>query len=270
MNNQMTPAGPQKLAFSAYVNSPVGQNLIRKAISDKREAARFATAIISAVSGNKNLQACKPESIISVALQGTALNFPPSQSTGMYYIVPYKDTASFILGYKGMIQLAIRTGQYKRINAIDVREGELVSWDPFTEELELDIQYDSDRERRKPIGYAGMFELVNGFRKTVYWSREKIVAHGKRFSKSFNRGPWQTDFDAMAKKTVIRDLLGHWGVMSVDFAQAMDMDEEETPGDDVAEAFAESVDVIESEGEIIDEEPLLLKAETPQVAFDEI
>ncbi|WP_199775458.1 recombinase RecT, partial [Microbulbifer pacificus] len=135
---------------------------------------------------------------------------------GYAWIVPYGGKAQFQLGYKGYIQLALRTGQYRNINVIEVYEGELKSFNRLTEEIELDFE---NRESDKVIGYTGFFELINGFRKTVYWSKEEIEKHKKKFSKS-DFG-WKNDWDAMAKKTVIRNMLNKWGILSVDMQKGM-------------------------------------------------
>ena len=127
------------------------------------------------------------------------------------------------MGYKGYIQLALRTGQYKGINVVEIREGELISWNPLSEEVQIDF---TQRKSDKVIGYAGYFKLLNGFEKTVYWSREDVEAHAKKFSKtySFKNGVWQTDFDSMAKKTVLRNLLSKWGILSIEMQKAYSAD----------------------------------------------
>ncbi|ENG5465560.1 recombinase RecT, partial [Listeria monocytogenes] len=128
----------------------------------------------------------------------------------------------FQLGYKGYIQLALRTGQYKSINVIEVREGELLKWNRLTEEIELDLDNNTSE---KVVGYCGYFQLINGFEKTVYWTRKEIEAHKQKFSKS-DFG-WKKDYDAMAKKTVLRNMLSKWGILSIDMQTAVTEDEAE-------------------------------------------
>src|SRR5690606_8869355 len=143
---------------------------------------------------------------------------------GYAWVVPYGNKAQFQLGYKGYVQLALRTGKYRAINAIPICEGELIKWNPLTEELVVDFE---QRKSDAIIGYAGYFELVNGFRKTVYWSKEEIERHRQRFSKS-DFG-WKNDYDAMALKTVIRNMLSKWGILSIEMQEAYTKDiEQET------------------------------------------
>ena len=138
------------------------------------------------------------------------------------WLVPYKGKAQAQIGYKGYIQLAQRSGQYRAMNAVTVHEGELTSWNPLTEEVGFDP---TKRVSDTVIGYIGYFKLLNGFEKTVYWTREQIEAHRQRFSKAGGNSPWATDFDAMAKKTVLKDLLTKWGPMSTQLAEAAAKDE---------------------------------------------
>jgi recombination protein RecT len=150
------------------------------------------------------------------------LDLPIDKNLGFAWIVPYGSRAQFQLGYKGFVQLALRTGQYKNINVIEVKEGQLKAFNPLTEELELDF---NEKESEKVIGYAAYFKLSNGFEKTVYWSIEKVKAHAKRFSKTFNNGPWKTDFDEMAKKTVLKNTLRRWGILSIEMQTAFKTDQ---------------------------------------------
>lgn len=183
-------------------------------ILDKR-APQFMASIVNLVSMEKSLQNVDPISIIGSALVAATMDLPIDKNLGYAWIVPYKGKAQFQMGYKGYIQLALRTGKYKSINAIEVYEGELGSWNRLTEQLEI---YEEKRISEKVIGYAGYFELVNGFKKTVYWSREEIEAHRIRFSKS--EFGWKNDYDGMGLKTVIRNMLGKWGILSIEMQDA--------------------------------------------------
>jgi len=180
-----------------------------------KRAQQFMSSIINLVNSDTNLQKCDPMSVISAAMVAATLDLPIDKNLGYAWIVPYGNKASFQLGYKGYVQLALRTGKYRAINAIPIREGELVKWNPLTEELVVDFE---KRKSDAIIGYAGFFELVNGFRKVVYWSKEEIEAHRKRFSKS-DFG-WKNDYDAMALKTVIRNMLSKWGILSIEMQEA--------------------------------------------------
>lgn len=187
-------------------------------LMDKR-ASPFITSIINLSNSDATLQKAEPISVITSCIVAATLDLPIDKNLGYAWIVPYKGKAQFQMGYKGYIQLALRTGQYKSLNVIEVHEGELKQWNPLTEELEIDFE---NRKSDAVIGYAGYFELVNGFKKTVYWSREKIELHKRNFSKSSSRpdSVWDKFYDAMAKKTVIRNLLSKWGILSVEMKYA--------------------------------------------------
>lgn len=233
---------PQKITFSMAINSTGYQKLINNTIKDPKRAQRFVTAVTSAVSLNPQLQECEYSSILAAALQGEALELSPSPAFGHYYMVPYNSStgkkAQFQIGYKGYIQLALRSGIYKRLNVIGLKAGELKSFDPFTEEIEIElIKDDVAREKAMTTGYAAMFEYMNGFRKVIYWSREKMEAHALRYSKGYKSKSgytfWEKDFDAMAYKTMLRQLISKWGIMSIDLQNAYEQDfvisEDENP-----------------------------------------
>lgn len=231
MNDKMA----QKPKFSALISTPWYQRTINNTVKDPNRARRFVTAITSAVAVNPALQDCDPATILSGALLGESLNLSPSPQLGQYYLVPFNNTkkgckdAQFQLGYKGYVQLALRSGQYKRLNVIAVKEGELVRWDPLTEECVLDlIQDDEEREKAKTIGYLASFEYLNGFQKTIYWSRGKMEAHALQYSKGYaaKKGYtfWEKNFDGMAFKTMLRQLISKWGIMSIDLQTAFDGD----------------------------------------------
>lgn len=227
---------------------------IRKKINETVGGAngqRFITSILSAVSTNSSLQECEHGSIISAAFLGEALKLSPSPQLGQYYMVPFKDNkrnckvAQFQIGYKGYIQLAIRSGYYKTINVLAIKEGELINYNPLTEELNVNlIEDDEQREQTETIGYYAMFEYQNGFRKTMYWSKKKMLAHANKYSQAFNSESykklqegkipqsdlwkyssfWYKDFDGMAYKTMLRQLISKWGIMSIDMQTAMEKD----------------------------------------------
>lgn len=180
-----------------------------------KKAPQFMASVINLVNGDTNLQKCDQMSVIGSAMVAASLDLPIDKNLGYAWVVPYGNKATFQIGYKGFIQLALRTGQYRNINVIEVYEGELVKWDRLTEEIELDFE---KKKSDKVVGYTGYFELVNGFRKTVYWSKEDIERHKKQFSKS--GFVWKENYDAMAMKTVIRNMLNKWGILSVDMQKA--------------------------------------------------
>lgn len=242
----------QKPKFSVAINTPGYQKLINNTLGDPDRAKRFVAAITSAVAVNPLLQDCEAHTILAGALLGESLNLSPSPQLGQYYLVPFNDNksgtknAQFILGYKGYIQLAIRSGQYKKINVIEIKEGELKRFDPLNEELEVELIDDWDkREKTATIGYYAMFEYTNGFRKAMYWSREKMMSHADTYSKAFSRTAyekikngeiadkdlwkyssfWYKNFDDMAKKTMLRQIISHWGVMSIEMQSAFERDD---------------------------------------------
>lgn len=274
-------------AFSALISTPSYQKLINNTIKDPARARRFVSAIISAVAVNPALQECTPQTILSGALLGESLNLSPSPQLGQYYLVPFKkmlkdesgkiiylfdekgehitdkngkwvpateSNAQFCLGYKGLVQLALRSGQYKRLNVVSVKEGELHGWNPITEEFSIfPIEDEEEREKARTVGYLASFEYLNGFTKTIYWSKEKMIAHADRYSAAFSkeatngRNPkvsfadyeahnypakdewqyssfWYKDFDGMAHKTMLRQLISKWGITSIDLQTAFEAD----------------------------------------------
>lgn len=225
-------AKANKPTFSQFMASPVVVNKVNNIVGGK-DGQRFITAIVSAVSNNTALSECSQSSILSAALLGESLKLSPSPQLGQYYMVPFNSktgkVAQFQLGYKGYIQLAIRSGQYKKLNVLAIKDGELIKYDPLNEEIEVRLIDDElAREQAKTIGYYAMFEYTNGFRKTMYWSKEKMEAHALKYSKGYQAKKgytfWEKDFDAMAYKTMLRQLISKWGIMSIDMQMAMDGD----------------------------------------------
>lgn len=273
----MQKAPQQKQAsVTALVNDLLDRDGMRKRFDELlgKRAPQFISSIVSMVNADKNLQQAfyeSPMTVIQSSLKAAMFDIPIDQSLGYAYIVPFKNykkdigakkmEATFILGWKGMHQLALRTGAYKTINVVDVREGELKRYNRLTEEVDIDFVEDEDaREALPVIGYVGYYRLINGAEKTVYMSVKAIAAHEKKFRKGEYQGKgWRDDWDAMARKTVYRILIGKWGVMSIDYQTrdagkqladviAADAQEEETIDANytVDEATGE---VLESEGD---------------------
>lgn len=234
MSKNEVAVAANKLTFSAFITSAGMKNKINQIIGDENTGKRFISSIISAVSTNPSLAECDNASIVSGALLGESLKLSPSPQLGNYYLVPFNDkdrgkVATFQLGYKGYIQLAIRSGQYKKLNVLAIKEGELVRFDPLNEEIEVNLIDDEEkREKAKTIGYYAMFEYVNGFRKAIYWSKAKMEKHALQYSKGYKAKSgftfWEKDFDAMAYKTMLRQLISKWGIMSVDMQTAYESD----------------------------------------------
>lgn len=238
-NKLSTQAQGDKPKFTAVINSAGYKKMINMTLGDPRKSERFVTAITSAVVTNPALQSCDAATIVSAGLLGETLNLSPSPQLGQYYLVPYEDrkngrtVAQFQIGYKGMLQLAQRSGEYKKINAMAIKEGELIRYNPFDDDIELRYIEDEElRESLPTIGYYAMFEYHNGFKKVLYWSKAKMQAHAQKYSKAYasdvKRGTaytfWAKDFDAMAVKTMLRQLLSKWGVMSLEMQKAEEAD----------------------------------------------
>ena len=250
VGNSLTAAKTQKTSLTAYLTNDAVKNQINKVVGGKN-GTRFVSSIVSAVQTTSALQECTNNSILNAALLGEALGLSPSPQLGQFYMVPFKNNkknckeAQFQLGYKGYIQLAIRSGYYKKLNVLPIKEGELIRYDPLNEELEVDlIEDDILREEAETIGYYAMFEYENGFRKTLYWSKKKMQAHADKYSSAYSlkiagdiaQGKipekdmwkyssfWYKDFDAMAMKTMLRQLISKWGIMSIDMQNAFDKD----------------------------------------------
>lgn len=213
-----------------YIKTEGVENRIKELL--KARAPQFTTSLVTAVNENAKLAECEPQSVITAALTAASMDLPINQNLGFAYLIPYKNkdgnVCQFQMGYKGFVQLAQRSGFYKTINAEDVREGELVKIDHLSGEAEFDwIDDDKEREKAKIVGYVAYFKLLNGFEKSIYWSIEKCEAHAKKFSKSFKFGGglWRDDFDSMAKKTVLKQLLSKFGPLSTQLQEAISKDQ---------------------------------------------
>ena len=260
-NSEALSTAKQSPKFSVAISTTGYKNLINNTLGDPERAKRFIASITSAVAVNPQLQDCDAGTILAGALLGESLNLSPSPQLGQYYLVPFKSKAKydkqgnviqpetaraqFILGYKGYIQLAVRSGQYKKLNVLEIKENELIRFDPLNEEIECDLIDDYEaREGAQTIGYYAMFEYINGFRKAIYWSREKMMAHADTFSPAYSAAAhkklqageipdkdkwkyssfWYKNFDDMAKKTMLRQLISRWGIMSTELQQAFIQD----------------------------------------------
>lgn len=220
----------QKPKFSVAISTAGYQKLINNTLQDPKKAQRFIASITSAVVTNPSLQECDASTILSAGLLGEALNLSPSPQLGQYYLVPFNNksgtVAQFQLGYKGYIQLALRSGYYKKLNVLDIKQGELIKYDPLTETIEINLIENSlERENTKTMGYYAMFEYQNGFVKAIYWSREKMESHALKYSKGYQAKKgytfWEKDFDGMAFKTMLRQIISKWGIMSVELETAI-------------------------------------------------
>ena len=253
---------PNKLYFSQAMQTEKYKKLINNTLGDPVRAARFAANITSAVAVNPTLQECDAGTILAGALLGESLLLQPSPQLGQFYLVPFESKAKrdrqgnvikpaclkaqFVLGYKGYIQLALRTGQYKRLNVLEVKSGELGGWDPFEERFhEMHFIEDFEKRAAMPtVGYIAHFEYINGFQKTLYWTADQMMAHADKYSSAFSAAAykkllngeipqnelwkyssfWYKDFDGMAKKTMLRQLISKWGIMTAEMTMAYERD----------------------------------------------
>lgn len=254
MAGQNQVATQQKTGIATYLaNEKVKANIIQ--VAGQKNSQRFIASVVSAVQTNPALQECTNTSILSSALLGEALNLSPSPQLGQYYMVPYKKKdrngnvvsveAQFQLGAKGYKQLAMRTGQYLDIDCIYIHEGEYLGRDRMTGKHKFEfIEDDEIRESLPVIGYLAYFELLNGFRKQIYWSKAKMEKHANTYSQAFNlevyhklqngeipqkdlwkySSFWYKSFDEMAEKTMIRQLISKWGIMSIEMEDAFTKD----------------------------------------------
>lgn len=284
----------QSMKLSVYLQNDAVKKQINQVVGGKN-GTRFISSIVSAVQNTPALQECTSPSIVNAALLGEALNLSPSPQLGQFYMVPFDNKkkgckeAQFQLGYKGYIQLAIRSGYYKKLNVLAIKEGELVRYDPLDEEVEVNlIEDDILREEAPTMGYFAMFEYENGFRKTLYWSKKKMLAHAEKYSFAFykNGGAkslelleqgkipekdmwkyssfWFKDFDGMALKTMLRQLISKWGIMSIDLQNAIDKDMAVIHED----GKTEYVDAVKAEddGVVADQELNEVQEDQPAVA----
>lgn len=220
-----------QLGLKSLLNNPTVQEKFRQVLKEK--SAGFTSSVLTLVNNDNYLAQCEPQSILTCAMTAATLDLPLDKNLGYAYIVPFKNykngnrqEGQFILGYKGLIQLAMRSGQYKALNVAPIYEGELVSWNRVTETVEFDF---SKKTSDQVVGYVGYFELLNGFKKTVYWTREEIENHRVKFRKTKDTKPsqvWLDNYDAMACKTVLRSLLSKWGLLSIEMLTAERVDEQ--------------------------------------------
>lgn len=271
-------ATTQKQGIASYLSSDAVKANVISVIGEK-DSQKFISSVVSAVQTNPELAKCTNSSILSAALIGHSLNLPQSPQIGMFYMVPYNNTkantkeAVFQLSYRGYLQLAMRSGQYTKIGVSDIRQGELKSFNPITEEYVFEAETDFDKREALPItGYYAYFVMANGYKKELYWSKEQMESHAKKYSVSYRKGWsssfWVSNFDDMAKKTMLRQLISKWGIMSTELETGYrnDMavqDEDGNPQyvDNVEDPPTKGVDpfedggVVDVEAEVITDEP---------------
>lgn len=291
VNNSLAKK-PAKMGLTAYLSQDAVKKQINNVVGGKN-GTRFISSIVSAAQATPALQECTNPSILSAALLGEALNLSPSPQLGQFYMVPFDNRkkgckeAQFQLGYKGYIQLAERSGYYKKLNVLAIKEGELIRYDPLDEEIEVElIDDDVIREETPAMGYYAMFEYENGFRKTMYWSKKKMMAHAEKYAPAFSRNGgaktlelleqgkipekdlwkyssfWFKDFDGMALKTMLRQLISKWGIMSIDLQKAIDKDMAVIQEDGSADYVENAADEIDNDNVVAEQEIKEVQPET--------
>ena len=268
----------QKPKFSVAITTPAYKKLINNTLKDPQRANNFIANVSTVVANNPQLQECEASTILSAAFLADSLNLSMSPQLGYCYLVPYETAlkdkygktmwmldengnhildnngkwkkhtvkkAQFQMGYKGYVQLAQRTGQYKKIVVLPIKDGELIHFNPFEEEIDVQLIEDElEREQAKTIGYYAMFEYHTGYRKAIYWSIRKMMAHADKYSAAFSAEMyekiqngevpekdmwryssfWYKNFDDMAMKTMLRQLISKWGVVSIEMENVLKKD----------------------------------------------
>lgn len=223
MSNQVATTKQQSpQSIQQLMNSGAVMKKLNDVLGSEKKAASFVSSVISVTNGNSMLRNCNPLTVLGSAMVAATLDLPVVPTLGLAYIVPYKGQCQFQLGYKGLIELAERSGQFKNIIDEVVYEGQIVKKNKFTGEYEFD---EDAKTSDKIIGYMARMDLINGFSKTIFWTKEEVEAHAKRFSKAVASGPWKTDFDAMARKTVLKALFSKYAPKSVAIQNAIKFDQ---------------------------------------------
>lgn len=253
MTTQVTTTQNNGMSLGELMHSPAVIGKLNEVWSSPQMANSFMSSVISVANGNPQLRRAQPMSIIGAAMVAATMQLQVVPTLGQAYLIPYGSQCQLQVGYLGLLQLCQRSGQFKKILAAPVHEGEYVSGDEFDEDYVFDKK---QRKSDKVIGYMAKFELLNGFTKVAYWEIDKVKAHAQKFSQAFRAGynsPWKSDFDAMAQKTVLKSIL-KYAPKSIEMQKAVTFDQAviNTNVSDVQDldidAFApEYVDNLESE-----------------------
>lgn len=227
----MTTAITKQPTITEFLSSPAVQDNIKAVLGDKKE--QFITSVASLVNSNEKLQTVDRKSLFSACLIAASLDLPINQNLGFAYIIPYKDMAQFQMGYKGFIQLAMRSGQFRTINVTEVKDGEIISNNRLTGEIQFNWLQE-DRETAETVGFVAYMELVNGFSKSLYMTTKELNQHGLKYSQTMKKGYglWKEEFDVMAKKTVLKLLLSKYAPMTTEMEKAQLADQAVIQGND--------------------------------------
>lgn len=265
-NELQTQSNGKAMTVGEIVKKTTMVQRFSDVLGGQDKANQFLASLTSAVNGSTNLQKCNPMQVIGCAMIAASLNLDINPNLGFASIVPYKDGKTqryipqFQMGWKGFVQLAMRTGQYKTMNVTEVYEDEFDGYDPFKGELVYHKVTDGDRSNGrtdKIVGYCFYFELVSGFSKMTYMSKEDARNHAKRFSKAYQAdlkyqttsSPWSTLFDAMAEKTIVKNTLSKWGILSTQMGMAQKADMASVTDGDTYDYLDEGETIIEQNEE---------------------
>lgn len=235
----------QKLTIESLVHN---EDFINRAEDILKDGTpQFMASVLTLKNSNKLLAECDPIKLYNCCLMAAALKLPFNQNLGQAYIIPFKGEPQLQIGYKGFIQLAQRSGQFRRINCSDVRKGEIKKRNRLTGEIEFEWLEDAEHDQAEIIGYVAYFELLNGYQQTLYMSKAEVESHAKRYSQTYKQGfgVWKDNFDAMAKKTVLKRILNQYAPLSVDMQKAMEYDQADADGR--YPDNADKVEIIEAE-----------------------
>lgn len=263
--------------FTSTISTDAVKQKVNAIIGDDKKGAKFISFITNMVTQNPSLAECEQASVINSALVGFALGL--EHQLGQFYVVPFNDrknnrkVATYQMGYKGYIQLAIRSGQYESLNALEVKQGELKKYDRLADEVEIEFLDDLKREQLATVGYVAFLKLNTGFKKTIYWSKEKMQQHAIKYSQGYQSDIkngtsytfWAKDFDGMAFKTMIRQLISKWGIMSVEMRDAFINDMAEVNDDGKVNYVDNQTSVKEVVADTTATKPLIVDEETGEV-----
>lgn len=224
MENTQVTVQQKNATLGELMHSPAVVGKLNEVWSSPQMANSFMSSVISVANGNPQLRKAEPMSIIGAAMVAATMQLQVIPTLGQCYIIPYGNKAQFLIGYLGLLQLCQRSGQFKKILAAPVHEGEYISGDEFDEDYVFDKK---QRKSDKIVGYMAKFELLNGFTKVAYWDADRVKAHAAKFSQAYRSGytsPWKSNFDAMAQKTVLKSIL-KYAPKSIEMQNAVTFDQ---------------------------------------------
>ena len=254
----------QPNTVATIMKNPSVVKKITDCFGSESQAAGFISSVVSVTNGNNYLRKCDPMSVVGAAMVAATLQLPVVPTMGYAYIIPYGRTSQFQLGYKGILQLCLRSGEIRNVISEAVHKGELVKHNKFTGEYEFN---ESKKESDEVIGYMARLDLVNGFSKTIYWTKDEVVKHAKKYSQAFRNGrtsPWSDpdQFDRMCEKTVLKALLSKYAPQSIEMATALKYDQARVK---VNSDNVEELDIDMFTPEYVDNEPVSIEATTEDV-----